>query len=69
MYKYGGKTYVGDGYFGNKERQLPTGASYYEYDVHPYTGGNRGAERIVYGSDGKFYYTADHYKNFILVKF
>jgi guanyl-specific ribonuclease Sa len=39
--------------------------SYREYDINPYTpGGNRGADRIVIGSDGKAYYTSDHYGTF-----
>jgi guanyl-specific ribonuclease Sa len=36
--------------------------NYKEYDVNPYQKGvNRGTERIVIGSDGKAYYTNDHY--------
>jgi guanyl-specific ribonuclease Sa len=39
--------------------------TYKEYDVNPYTPGvNRGAERVVIGSDGSKYYTDDHYKTF-----
>ncbi|NJO81439.1 MAG: hypothetical protein HC828_00890 [Blastochloris sp.] len=39
--------------------------TYKEYDVNPYQRGvNRGAERIVVGSDGKSYYTSDHYSTF-----
>ena len=29
-----------------------------------YTGGRRGAERIVYSNDGHVYYTRDHYQTF-----
>lgn len=37
--------------------------SYREYDVHAYTSGvSRGAERILIGSDGRRWYTADHYR-------
>jgi guanyl-specific ribonuclease Sa len=40
--------------------------SYTEYDVNPYAPGvNRGAERIVLGSDGRAYFTDDHYKTFV----
>jgi guanyl-specific ribonuclease Sa len=40
--------------------------TYREYDVNPYTPGvNRGAERIVIGSDGSKYYTGDHYRTFV----
>jgi guanyl-specific ribonuclease Sa len=67
--------YAGGGTFANDGRQngqvLPkTDASgnpitYKEYDVNPLMPGvNRGKERIVIGSDGKAYYTNDHYKTF-----
>ena len=40
--------------------------TYKEYDVNPYKqGANRGAERVVVGSDGKSYYTENHYQTFI----
>ena len=36
-----------------------------EFDVNPYQRGvNRGAERLVVGSDGRAYYTSDHYRTF-----
>jgi RHS repeat-associated protein len=39
--------------------------TYKEYDVNVYQKGvNRGAERIVRGSDNKAYYTNDHYRSF-----
>ncbi|MEV4316132.1 ribonuclease domain-containing protein [Actinocrispum sp. NPDC049592] len=38
--------------------------TYREYDVHPYTGADRGPERVVEGSDGSVYYTKDHYNSF-----
>ena len=39
--------------------------TYREYDVHLHQPGvNRGAERIVIGSDGNAYYTDDHYDTF-----
>lgn len=42
--------------------------TYKEYDVHPYQPGvNRGPERLVVGSDGKAYYTNDHYTTFTAV--
>ncbi len=67
--------YVGDRPFANDGRDggqvLPkttpdgTAITYREYDTHPYTKGvNRGAERIVIGSDGSVWYTNDHYKTF-----
>ena len=56
-----GKSIGGD-YFGNYEEILPEG-NYHECDVN-YTGGYRGAERIIYGDDGSIYYTNDHYQSF-----
>jgi guanyl-specific ribonuclease Sa len=43
--------------------------TYQEWDVNPKTPGvNRGAERLVTGSDGSAYYTADHYRTFTKVR-
>jgi guanyl-specific ribonuclease Sa len=42
---------------------------YREWDVNPHEGGrNRGVERLVTGSDGRAYYTSDHYRTFIRVR-
>ncbi len=56
----------------NGERILPqslsdgTSITYREYDVKPFAQGvNRGAERIVVGSDGRAWYTDDHYGSYI----
>ena len=59
-----GKSIGGDR-FGNYEGLLPkaSGRTYREADCN-YTGGPRGAERIVYSSDGLVFYTSDHYKSF-----
>ena len=59
-----GKSIGGD-YFGNYEGLLPkkTGRQYYECDID-YTGGFRGAKRIVYSNDGLIYYTENHYESF-----
>jgi guanyl-specific ribonuclease Sa len=41
------------------------GQTYQEWDIHPcVVGQNRGPDRIVTSSDGKVYFTNDHYKNF-----
>ena len=63
--------YAGGRRFGNYERALPqtdaNGAriTYQEWDVHPHRDHvNRGAERIVTGSDGRAWYTGDHYQHF-----
>lgn len=59
-----GKSIGGDR-FGNYEGNLPKvkGRTYYEADCR-YTGGKRGAERIIWSSDGHIWYTGDHYKTF-----
>jgi guanyl-specific ribonuclease Sa len=64
--------YVGGRQFGNYERHLPErdGAgnkiTYREWDIQPkIEGQNRGAQRLVTGSDGRAWYTPDHYNSFI----
>lgn len=57
-----GKSIGGDR-FGNYEGLLPEGHSYIECDID-YTGGRRGAKRIVYSPDVGIFYTEDHYKSF-----
>ena len=56
---------IGGDIFGNREGLLPkeSGRIWYECDVN-YDGGFRGAERVVYSSDGLIYYTKDHYETF-----
>jgi len=57
------------GVFKNRERRLPRKArGYYREYVHP-TKGVRGPgpQRVVVGSGGEWYYTADHYKSFIRI--
>nr|WP_244491078.1 hemagglutinin repeat-containing protein [Paramesorhizobium deserti] len=65
----GDRTFANDGRGGGQvlPRQDSQGnpITYKEYDINPYTRGvNRGAERIVIGSDGNAYYTSDHYNTF-----
>lgn len=52
--------------FSNRERLLPPkGRGYYrEYTVRTPGARDRGARRIVAGSAGEYYYTADHYRSF-----
>ena len=64
-------TKKGGGIWHNRDNDLPTHdkngnpITYSEYDVNPTPkGSTRDAERIVVGSDGKTYYTNDHYKTF-----
>jgi ribonuclease T1 len=67
--------YEGGRTFGNFEKLLPQSDKknrkirYREWDVNPHRPGvNRGAERLVTGSDGTAYYTKDHYKSFIKIR-
>ncbi len=69
------KNYVGGRTFGNREKILPKvdengkKIKYQEWDVNrKIQGKNRGAERIVTGSDGRSWYTSDHYKSFTEIK-
>jgi hypothetical protein len=49
------------------DRRRPIG--YREWDIHPHRPGvNRGAERLVTGSDGSAYFTRDHYRTFIKIR-
>lgn len=59
-----GKSIGGD-YFGNYEGKLPVGKgiTYREADCY-YTRGKRNAYRILYSSEGRVWYTADHYNSF-----
>jgi ribonuclease T1 len=61
--------YVGGRIWRNREKNLPQGGSYHEFDVNPKVRGrNRGAERIVVDfKTGKGWYTSDHYRTFILI--
>lgn len=59
-----GKSIGGDR-FGNYEGLLPEkkGRTWYECDAN-YRGKKRGAERVLFSSDGLYYYTNDHYQTF-----
>jgi len=56
---------IGGDRFGNYDGNLPRrkGVRYYEADCW-YTGGHRGAERIVWSTEGRVWYTDDHYQTF-----
>ena len=62
---YGQYNYTG-GTFQNREGQLPSGASYNEYDVYSRAkGASRDAYRIVVNRSTKeTWFTPDHYVNF-----
>ncbi|MCW2523996.1 MAG: guanine-specific ribonuclease [Frankiales bacterium] len=55
--------------FDNAERHLPIRPNgyYHEYTVATPGSADRGARRIITGSAGQYYYTADHYDSFISV--
>jgi guanyl-specific ribonuclease Sa len=69
--------YVGGMRFGNNggamilpcvDNTTQTTIQYLKYDVRPFTRrSERGGERVVVGSDGHQYYTADHYKTFVRI--
>ena len=56
---------IGGDRFGNYEGLLPEkkGRTWYECDAN-YKGKKRGAERVLFSSDGLYYYTNDHYNTF-----
>lgn len=59
--------YAQDGrVFSNREKLLPIQNSgyYREYTVRTPGVRERGARRIVAGSGGEYYYSADHYRSF-----
>jgi ribonuclease T1 len=67
--------YVGGRVFTNRERIVPekddagNNIQYQEWDVNPKVQGqNRGTERILTGSDGRAWYTNDHYQTFTQIK-
>ena len=55
---------IGGTYYGNYEGILPTGTEYHECDLDTHPHKKRGAKRLVYSDDGKYYYTDDHYEHF-----
>ncbi|PPK64359.1 ribonuclease domain-containing protein [Actinokineospora auranticolor] len=57
--------------FQNRERILPNCSTgyYHEYTVKTPGSSTRGARRIVTGSGGEYFYTADHYASFRLITF
>jgi guanyl-specific ribonuclease Sa len=55
--------------FENREKRLPRkpGDYYHEYTVATPGSEDRGARRLVHGTAGELFYTADHYASFVLV--
>lgn len=60
---------IGGDRFSNREGQLPAagGRVWREADIN-YQCGRRGADRLLYSSDGLIFVSRDHYKNFIRVE-
>ena len=54
---------IGGDRFGNREGNLPDG-DYTECDLNTLGEDERGAERLVFSDDGRYYHTEDHYKHF-----
>jgi ribonuclease T1 len=61
--------HIGGRVWKNREKNLPAGGNYHEFDVNPKVRGrNRGAERVVVDyKSGKGWYTSDHYRTFVLI--
>lgn len=60
---------IGGDQFGNREKLLPAeyGRTYYECDINTLGQNSRGAERLVFSSDGLIFYTNDHYESFVMI--
>ena len=57
---------IGGDFFGNYEGLLPkaNGRTYHECDIDTDALNSRGAKRLVFSSDGLYFYTSDHYESF-----
>ncbi len=57
---------IGGDRFGNREGLLPKakGRTWTECDIDTDGAKSRGAKRLVFSSDGLYYYTDDHYESF-----
>ncbi len=57
---------IGGDNFGNREGLLPkaNGRKYYECDIDTLGKKERGAKRLIFSSDGLYFYTDDHYDSF-----
>ena len=61
--KLKGKSIGGDT-FANREGQIPDGGRRWREADLAYTGGKRGAKRLVFATDGLRMVTVDHYRSF-----
>ena len=57
---------IGGDRFKNREKSLPDadGRTYTECDMYTYGMSERGACRLVFSNDGRYFYTEDHYNTF-----
>lgn len=57
---------IGGDRFGNYEGALPkvSGRSYTECDIDTNGRSSRGSKRLIFSSDGLYFYTDDHYESF-----
>ena len=64
--KYQEGAAIGGDRFGNREGILPKqkGRTYTECDIDTNGASSRGAKRLVFSSDGLYFYTDDHYESF-----
>ena len=64
--KYRKGAAIGGDRFGNREGLLPEkkGRSYTECDIDTNGHSSRGSRRLVFSSDGLYFYTSDHYETF-----
>ena len=64
--KYKEGAAIGGDTFGNREGLLPKekGRTYTECDIDTDGEMSRGAKRLVFSSDGLYFYTEDHYESF-----
>ena len=64
--KYREGAAIGGDRFGNREGLLPEkkGRSYTECDIDTDGYSSRGSRRLVFSSDGLYFYTSDHYETF-----
>ncbi len=58
-----GKSIGGDRFYDREKRLPPANGLWHEADLG-YRGGHRGANRLIYSTDGKRLVTVDHYRTF-----
>ncbi|MCR5694215.1 MAG: hypothetical protein K6G89_04500 [Clostridia bacterium] len=64
--KYATGKAIGGDYFSDFDEKLPDppDMDYYECDIDTNGGKARGAKRIIYGANGRIFYTEDHYETY-----